>query len=694
MSRLSERLLPLKDRSSTWLLYIGLLCVVSAVCFGSLRHHYIYFHDDETFSDNVAISRDFSFFFSPEKEQLTGRPVAELAKWVAFAAVDNDPGTSHLIVVGFHTLASLLLALMFRRMGLNLELAFLGGLLFLVDVSHFHSVHHISALDFALGLVWGVLAVICYLRYLATSQRQYWLGTCASLLAGVASHVAMVMAWPFLLFWSWHQGISLRDSWRHHLPLLVILMLASTYLLSITPADTTTGASIDNYRAGDLPALLAGFCRMLLWFVSRLFTTAHWVPLPLYERQTWELYAGGLVLIALLVSIWRRQFPLSAGGAWLLLFSLPFALVSETVTSKAMEGPSHYLYPASAGSSLLLAWLVQRAGLRLTDRLRSWGLFLYGLGVLMLLGSSYVSLKRVESFSYYNSGRYLFTRDLAASVECLQRALDQGREVLKLDEAYVRLALAKPLVGGDPLPVLREGLARFPDGFFFNTAMAVVESEAADPESRKRGQQRLKKIAEDAQRAGMSRTFALNATSMYHNLARGHVASGDPIRALHIYKRALKLSLVRDRTLSMMGDACMALSAQVEQQGGAEAYDIFQAECASHTAAQLKLGWYLSRQGRWDEAIETYQSVLARESNSQARLSLGLVFLAKGDVAQAEVAITQALDEVGDEEGLTVGAVANLLVLIERGEYGTEARRIVKTHRPRSGSADVPAVPP
>ena len=79
---MSERLLPLKDRSSTWLLYIGLLCVVSAVCFGSLRHHYIYFHDDETFRDNVAISRDFSFFFSPEKEQFTGRPVAELAKWV------------------------------------------------------------------------------------------------------------------------------------------------------------------------------------------------------------------------------------------------------------------------------------------------------------------------------------------------------------------------------------------------------------------------------------------------------------------------------------------------------------------------------------------------------------------------------------------------------------------------------------
>ena len=100
--------------------------------------------------------------------------------------------------MGFHTLASLLLALMFRRMGLNLELAFLGGLLFLVDVSHFHSVHHISALDFALGLVWGVLAVIFYLRYLATSQRNI----------GWAPVPACWPAWRRMWPWSWRGPFS------------------------------------------------------------------------------------------------------------------------------------------------------------------------------------------------------------------------------------------------------------------------------------------------------------------------------------------------------------------------------------------------------------------------------------------------------------------------------------------------------
>jgi tetratricopeptide (TPR) repeat protein len=231
-------------------------------------------------------------------------------------------------------------------------------------------------------------------------------------------------------------------------------------------------------------------------------------------------------------------------------------------------------------------------------------------------------------------------------------------------------------------------LTRYPGSFELNTVMGVVESEAADPESRKRGQRRLKVTRESAQRAGVSRTFDLNATSMYHNMARGYVKSGDPIRAIGIFNRALKLSPVRDKTLSLLGDACLALGAQIEQQEMlAEAYDVFQAECANHTAAQLKLGWHLAQKGQWDEAIEMYQSLLARESNSQARLNLGLILLATGDVTQAEVAITRALDEVDSERDQTIRNVEDQLRLIEKGSFGTEALRIVQAHA-RSVSAD------
>ena len=254
---------------------------------------------------------------------------------MAFTVVGNDPGASHLVVVGFHTLASVMLALLFSRMGIAIELAFLGGILFLVDVSHFHTVHHISALDYPLGLFWGVLAALAYLRYLPTRRVEWLAGTCGALIAGVASHLAMVALWPFLIYWAWHQGLRLDAVWRHQLALGTVLALSCGYLVSITPTDTTTGLSLDHYTTAGWPDLMADSGRMFLWMVCRLFTTAHWLPLTLFELRPWELYLGGGLLVALLWLAWRQVFPLSVWGAWLLLFSLPFALVSEDVTIKA-----------------------------------------------------------------------------------------------------------------------------------------------------------------------------------------------------------------------------------------------------------------------------------------------------------------------------------------------------------------------
>ena len=557
-----------EDKISSWVLYVGLVCLISAVCFGSLRHHEIYFHDDETFRDNAAISRDFSFFFSTEKEQFTGRPIAELVKWMAFTVVGNDPGASHLVVVCFHTLASVMLALLWRRMGIAIELAFLGGILFLADVSHFHTVHHISALDYPLGLVWGVLAALAYLRYLPTRRVAWLAGTCGALIAGVASHLAMVALWPFLIYWAWHQGLRPDAVWRHQLALGSVLALSCGYLLSITPTDTTTGQALDHYTTAGWPDLLAGSGRMVLWMVSRLFTTAHWLPLTLFELRPWELYLGGGLLVALLWLAWRRVFPLSVWGAWLLLFSLPFALVSEDVSIKALEGPSHYLYLASAGSALMLAQLVQRWGLWLRDRLGAWGNLLYGGCVIALLASSFVALKRVEAFSYYNSGRYLRETDLEKAVQCLQRALAQGEELLNLREAaYARLAMACPLVGKDPMPILRDGLALFPNSFNLNIAMAVVETDSADPATRSRGERRLRTTQEHAERVGAMRAFAYNTSAMYHNLGRGYAGRGDPARAIRLYERAMEFTLDPDKTIAELSEAYVMLGLQHERLG-------------------------------------------------------------------------------------------------------------------------------
>ena len=672
-----------RDSRNSRLLYIAFVCLVSALCFGSLRHHEIYFHDDETFRDNVAISEDFSFFFSSSKEQFTGRPVAEFVKWIAFSAVGNSPPACHLIVVAFHTLASLLLALLFRRLGLNLELAYLGGVLFLVDVSHFHSLHHISAIDYPLGLVFGVLGVLSYLRYSATSDSLWMVATYAALIAAVATHLAMVMAWPFLLYLSWLRFGS--RAWHLHLPLGTVLTLLSAYLLSITPGDTTTGVSISYYTTEGIPAAFASFCRMMAWFTSRLFTTAHWLPMPLYEVQPWEFYLGALTLAAIAVLTWHRHAILAVWGGWLVVFLMPFALISEKMSIGAMEGASHYLYLASAGSSLILAWTLQQIGLWLRSRLKLWGVSMYGAATLVLLCSSYVALKRVEAFSYYNSGRYLISRDVDTAVEYLALALEHGQEVLELHEAYRRLAIAIPLVGGDPLPVLREGLALFPHSYVLNSAMGVVELESDDDEAQKRGERRLAATLTRAEQTGHERRFAKAVTATYNNLSIGLVAKGDYVRAIRFYKQALPYTLDREKTLAGMADASVALgnalAGENRLDGAFQMYHAAVQVAPNHTPAQINLGWQYHLKGQFDDAIEQYQAVLAREANIHARFNLGLAFLAKGDVAQAEATYAAAVAEFGAAEAQAIGAVEELYRLMDT-DIRTAAHRIAQTYWP------------
>ena len=119
-----------------WLIYFCAVAGLSALCFASLRTHLLDTHDAESFSDHLRIAEDWRYFFSPEKEQATGRLLADGVKYATFLVFDNDVAAFHLLVVFVHTIASLLLALLVRRMGYALELAFAGGLLFLVNVSH------------------------------------------------------------------------------------------------------------------------------------------------------------------------------------------------------------------------------------------------------------------------------------------------------------------------------------------------------------------------------------------------------------------------------------------------------------------------------------------------------------------------------------------------------------------------------
>lgn len=96
--------------------------------------------------------------------------------------------------------------------------------------------------------------------------------------------------------------------------------------------------------------------RVLWWFCGRLLTTAHWLPLPIYLQQTWELYLGAVVFALLFWLIWRHKDPLRAAALATLIGLFPFLLLTEATILGLPAGPSRYLYLASTGFSLLIAW--------------------------------------------------------------------------------------------------------------------------------------------------------------------------------------------------------------------------------------------------------------------------------------------------------------------------------------------------
>ena len=679
----------MSNRRFAWLAYLSAVCVSAGVFFGSLRSHDIYFHDDETFRDNVAISQEFYFFFSPEKEQNSGRPVAELVKWIAFSLVENNPGYCHLVVVGFHTLASVLLAQLFRATGFNLTASFLAGFLFLINVSHFQAVYHISALDYPLALIWGVLAVLCNLKYERTYSPGWLAAWYATSVCSVMTHVAMAALGPFFLFMPASRDSGWLRACRARLILVPVIALVTLVMLSRTPESTTTGVSIAHANLQGLSEIFSAFFRMLFWFLSRLSTTAHWILLPLYERHTWELILGGVAFVALLLLVWRRN-SLSPWGVWTILFLVPFAMVSETITIFGREGPSHYLYLASPGTSLLLGWLLHHAFVWLRDRWRHPGAILFAVILAAIFWSSYASLKQVEAFSFYNSGRYLRTIDVDKSIDYLQRALVHGKDVLPMDDLYLRLATILLYVGIDPRPLLMEALEEFPKGIWVHCVLAVLDLENTDPQIRAQGQARMARA--QTQAAQVNKTHLVNSivSSTYHNLGTGYAHKGDIHRAIAAYERALEFEPHKEKTISALSNAQVLLGIQLQQQDRLEesyiAYQNALRRTPDHPHARINLAWLLYLQGHWDSAAAEYEALLAHETSSYALYNLGLIYLAQGEISAAEAMYSRAVEEFGASEGNAIGAVEDLLELGERGIQEDNVRQLIARYWPTRSS--------
>lgn len=514
-------LLALPDTRATWLAYAALLATMALIFFSDLSDLPLDTHDEEYFRDSADALENPAAFFAADK-RIPGRPALELVLLLQYLAWGENSAAYHLCGGLLHLVAALVLARAFRALGLDLELALLTGLLFLVNVSHFNAVHWISAQCYALVLICGCLAQCAYLR---DRPRPVY----ALLLTAMLFHIAAAVFLPFFIYLSWRRGD--HAAIRRYLPLGILL------------AALATGLKLGYPQAPQASIVAAGFepwglLRNLLVSWSRLLTTAHWLPHPLHLFAVWEWVTGAIALLACIACQWRYRFPLSEWQAWIFIHLLPPLLLSPTYIQTIPSGPSRYLYLASAGIAGLLAWTLRQFAVRVSI----WSRAILALLIVLVSWSSYIGLEKATAITHYAAGRhYLADHQLDQGILELARAIAIAPEAIDLEDTYVRLV---PMLYNRSDQRADSTLATALDRFPQNHTLRLIRLALDSLEPIIRAEPARRQLDSFKRSQGVSRLIA----EIYYHLGRGRQHQDDRSGALSALRRSLEFDPQRAQT--------------------------------------------------------------------------------------------------------------------------------------------------
>ena len=326
--------------------------------------------------------------------------------------------------------------------------------------------------------------VIFYLRGMKKNDWRWCVGHTTVLFLAMLSHPAAVFILPFCLFVTFNKRQDVRSGLLFLLPATVAMGSTAFCLIYFFPDK------IQTYHSLYLPDLW-NLANNFFWLLSRLITTAHWVLLPVYKFQKWESVVGMVGLLVLAFLLFRRGKPQTTRAMWTLVALAPFINRMPRSYEIGTSGPSHYVYFASVGTSVLLACILLRV--KEVVELR-WGNVIgyaicYGLVIAIILGS-FSAFDKLQAFSYYSSGNFhIEKRDLTTGIGQLYKAqnIANSEYVLPQDDVFIALCHASILRGENIDMLLQRGTVRFPQNSKLHALYGAIESTRKDSLRKIRG---------------------------------------------------------------------------------------------------------------------------------------------------------------------------------------------------------------
>ena len=521
------------------------------------------------------------------------------------------PAGPHVVNVVLHGINALLVFALFFQMTRRVWPSGAVGLLFAIHPQHVESVAWIAERKDLLCALFGLLAMLAYVRY--TRQRTVWRSLVVVLLfaAGLMAK-PMLVTLPIMLLlldrWPLNRAEPLRSRLVEKVPLFALSLASAVVTIAI---QRRVGAT----PSLDVHPLSVRIANAVVAYGMYLIKTvwpsglAAFYPLTSGGPSTAIAVTAALVLIAiswLAIRIGKSSPYVAFGWWWFVLTLLPvIGLVQAGEQSRA----DRFTYLPLIGIFAIVAWACADAiaGRRMSRAV--------------------VAVAATFVFIAAGVVAHAQTEHWRNSVTLGQRVVDVTPDSY-LGHDNLGTALAHAGRDGEAVPHFRESIRLRPDFAdpYNNLGLALARQGSV-------------REAEDAYR----RAVLLNPglAEAHNNLANLLAQRGDLPDALTHFERAVALAPDNAESRSNYGNA---LAGAGRFDDAAAQYDAALRSQPNLPDAENGLGAVRAQQGRDRDAIAAYrEAIRLQPSFVQARANLAMSLARTGEIDQALQELTAAL---------------------------------------------------
>lgn len=639
----------------------GLALGTAALYARVLWHPFIWYDDNRYVTENPMVREGLSWrglsWALGALHASNWHPLTWLSHMLDAQLFGLWAGGHHATSILLHAANAALLFVVLSRMTLAPWRSAVVAALFAAHPLHVQSVAWVAERKDVLSTLFGLLALLVYLRFVERPSARAYAGLLVAFAASLLSK-PMWVTLPFLLLLLdvWPLGraplVGLpvdplapsrpQAGWKRlvleKLPLLALSVASS----AVTVVAQHRGGSISGLEL-NLGSRLANAAVAYVRYAQKTFwpsELAIYYPHPKDGLPAWQVAGAAVVLVALSAlawALWRSRPWLAVGWLWFLGTLVPVIGLVQ-VGGQAMA--DRYTYLPIVGLFVAATW---GACALLEKRAGRGALGAMAVGVTVLAGAL-----TVRELGYWSDHERLFRRALEAAGESgiVHGVLSEGfRRQGKLEEALAEARLAAELSPETVRHWNNLGVSLRDLGRYAQARDALLRAVALDPEYAA-GWANLAEVEQQLGNVAQAERAALEATRLapleaqgWYRLGLLRMANGHADEAIGHLEQAVRLNPTYTAAWNTLGALCQGLG----QTGSAER--AFQAAARSEPKNPVlwrNLGVYYAQTARYAEATDAFREALRRKPGDADLLHrLGRAEFALGNRAAAAAVADQ-----------------------------------------------------